>query len=80
VRSAVPNFDFFIGYRRTDAERGLPFVAALRQCGMSVWLDQHAIGEFADHGRPRVCPEGRDGRYASEYHASSAGTTGVSQP
>jgi tetratricopeptide (TPR) repeat protein len=39
--------DLFISYRRKDAEQVLPLAAALRGRGLSVWLDQHAIGDFA---------------------------------
>jgi tetratricopeptide (TPR) repeat protein len=42
----VSDFDLFISYRRQDADQVLPLVAALRGRGLSVWLDQHAIGEF----------------------------------
>jgi hypothetical protein len=55
---AVPDFDLFISYRNQDAEQVLPLVAALRERGLSVWFDQHAIGEFAPitdeirHGSP----------------------------
>jgi hypothetical protein len=44
---AVPDFDLFISYRRQDAERVLPLVAALGERHVSVWLDQQAISEFA---------------------------------
>ena len=43
----MPDFDLFISYRRRDAERVQPLVDALGDRGVSVWLDQHAIGEFA---------------------------------
>jgi hypothetical protein len=43
----LTDFDLFISYRRQDATHVLPLVAALRQCGLSVWLDQQAISEFA---------------------------------
>ena len=43
----VVAFDVFVSYRRKDAEQVLPLVAALRQRGLSVWLDQSEIGEFA---------------------------------
>src|SRR5262245_18185832 len=43
----MPDFDLFISYRRKDAERVLPLVAALRERGLSVWLDQQEINEFA---------------------------------
>jgi TIR domain len=39
--------DIFISYRRKDSARVLPLVAALRDEGISPWLDQRAIGEFA---------------------------------
>jgi hypothetical protein len=44
---AVPGFDLFISYRRLDAERVRPLVAALQARGVSVWLDQQTISEFA---------------------------------
>jgi TIR domain-containing protein len=43
----VLDFDLFISYRWTDAEKVLPLVAVLRDRGLSVWLDQTAIDEFA---------------------------------
>jgi tetratricopeptide (TPR) repeat protein len=43
----VPEFDLFVSYRRKDTERVLPLVDALRKRGLSVWLDQNEIGEFA---------------------------------
>jgi hypothetical protein len=46
VRS-LSELDLFISYRRQGAAQVLPLVAALRQCGLSVWLDQQAISEFA---------------------------------
>jgi hypothetical protein len=39
--------DIFISYRRKDSKRVLPLVQALRNVGVSPWLDQHEIGEFA---------------------------------
>jgi TIR domain len=41
------DFDLFISYRRRDADRVLRLVAALRQRGLAVWLDQSEISEFA---------------------------------
>ena len=49
-------YDLFISYRRRDAEQVLRLEAALRGCGVSVWLDQHAISEFAP-----ITDEIRDG-------------------
>ena len=43
----MPDFDLFISYRRQDADQVRPLVAALGERGLSVWLDQHANGEFA---------------------------------
>ena len=39
--------DIFISYRRKDSERVMPLVEALRAEGVSPWLDQSEIGEFA---------------------------------
>jgi hypothetical protein len=43
----VADFDLFISYRRKDAERVLPLVEALGRRGLSVFLDQEEISEFA---------------------------------
>jgi hypothetical protein len=42
----VTDFDLFISYSRKDADQVQPFVAALRERGLSVWFDQDAIGDF----------------------------------
>jgi len=39
--------DLFISYRRKDSERVLRLVEALRAEGLSPWLDQNEIDEFA---------------------------------
>jgi TIR domain len=39
--------DIFVSYRRKDSGRVLPLVDALRDEGISPWLDQREIGEFA---------------------------------
>jgi hypothetical protein len=39
--------DVFISYRRKDSERVLPLVEALRAKGVSPWLDQREVDEFA---------------------------------
>jgi TIR domain len=39
--------DIFISYRREDSDRVLPLVDALRGEGISPWLDQSEIDEFA---------------------------------
>lgn len=43
----MATFDIFVSYRRMDAGQAMPLVAALRQRGLAVWLDQAEIGEFA---------------------------------
>jgi hypothetical protein len=45
--TVVAAFDIFISYRRKDAEQVMPLVPALRRHGLTVWLDQSEIGEFA---------------------------------
>ena len=39
--------DLFVSYRRKDAKRVLPFAESLREHGLSVWIDQSEISEFA---------------------------------
>jgi len=43
----MAEYDLFVSYRRKDADRVQPLVAALRECGLRVWLDQSEIHEFA---------------------------------
>ena len=43
----MSNFDLFISYRRAEGDGVLPLAAALRERGLTVWLDQHSISEFA---------------------------------
>ena len=52
----MPDYDLFISYRRKDADRVLPLVEALSRKGLTVWFDQHTIGEFAP-----ITDEIRDG-------------------
>ena len=40
----------FISYASADRERVLPIVAALRETGISCWIDQHGIEGGANWG------------------------------
>jgi TIR domain len=43
----VEQYDLFISYRRKDSNHVRPLVDALKSRGLSVWIDQNEIDEFA---------------------------------
>ena len=43
----MKRYDVFVSYRRKDSPRVLPLADALRRHGVSVWLDQSVIEDFA---------------------------------